>query len=260
MPISNRTVWSGAAAIGLVLGLAACNPPQHKSRARIFGFEKRPMKVADRLDCPEHEGRLTRLSQAADGRSCDYAGPGDEQVTLSLLQIGGQGPQAALQPLEAQLKSEAPAAAATASGPPARIAAESGNGHDHAKIDLPGFHIDADGDKAKIQLPGVSINAAGDDAQIHTSLGGVKNAVINAHHGGAEIRAGTVDANGADLVYVLASDEAGPQGYKAVGYIARGPASGPLVVATFKAKHGGEGYRNGDRGDLGRLVDLNVKG
>ncbi len=36
--------------------------------------------------------------------------------------------------------------------------------------------------------------------------------------------------------FILASDTPGPSGYKMVGYEARGPQTGPLVVATMMAK------------------------
>jgi hypothetical protein len=109
-----------------------------------------------------------------------------------------------------------------------------------------------------VRLPGVAIDADGDKANVHTGISGFAHADIEANGGDAIIRTGASDANGADLTYLLASDTPGPQGVRAAGYIARGPAAGPLVVATFKAKRSEHGGR-GDRDDIGRLVNLNVR-
>ena len=63
--------------------------------------------------------------------------------------------------------------------------------------------------------------------------------------------------NGADLTFILASDTPGPSGVRAAGYLARGPAVGPLVVASFKSKGSHRGGDH-DRDALSRLVDLNA--
>jgi hypothetical protein len=106
-----------------------------------------------------------------------------------------------------------------------------------------------------VKVFGVNIDADGDKADITTPNVGSKGASIHAGPGGAEIRAGDVGKNTADLVFILAGDNPGPSGDRAVGYIARGPASGPLVVGEFKAKDGHHDHH--DR-DLERLIDLNV--
>jgi len=126
--------------------------------------------------------------------------------------------------------------------------------HDHAKIDLPGVHINADNGKADIHILGADIKADGDKADIHTDMG-MKGTTIHAGPGGAEIRAGEVGAHAAQLVFILAGDNPGPSGFHSVGYIARGPAAGPLVVGEFKSK---EEHQHGHHRDLERLIDLNV--
>ena len=55
----------------------------------------------------------------------------------------------------------------------------------------------------------------------------------------------------------LAADRPGPTAYRAVGYLARGPVAGPLVVASFKATDQHQDWR-GDH-DLNALLALNVK-
>lgn len=265
-----RLLLSGAAILGGAITLAACHPVQishHHHTGWIMGdhpfwdgHDDTPVTVAATLNCPEAQGDLTRTGAAADGKSCQYHGDEDEDVTLSLVSLNGQTPQAALAPLEAQLQGLVPAR-----NGPSMVNIDAGhddddhNGdeggrHDHAKIDLPGLHINANGDKADIRILGTDIKADGDKADIHTNMG-MKDAVIHAGPGGAEIRAGEAGQHSAQLVYVLAGDNPGPSGYRAVGYMARGPVAGPLVVGQFKSKEGG---RHGHDRDLQRLIDLNV--
>ncbi len=211
------------------------------------------MHVVTTLACPNAVGALRRISQAPDGRSCAYRGVRDgEDIALSLLPLGGLSPAIALQPIEASLKMDAasqPASSADVG------ASESTSNSDHTQIDLPGLHINAGGSHAQLRIAGMTINADGGNAHIQT--GGGSHAVIDAHPGGAEIRAGHTNARGADYTLVLASATPGPHGDKAVGYIARGPVVGPLVVATFRSK---AGRYDGEDTDLKRLVDLNVRG
>lgn len=58
---------------------------------------------------------------------------------------------------------------------------------------------------------------------------------IDADERGAEIRI-YAPGRSVRITYILASNEAGPAGYRVVGYVARGPNRGPLVVASIKAK------------------------
>ena len=79
---------------------------------------------------------------------------------------------------------------------------------------------------------------------------------IEAHDNGAEIR---VDDShgGVRRVFFLASDTPGPNGYKVAGYEARGPAAGPLAVATMLTKSDDHDQL---RHDAERLLRLNVGG
>ena len=80
------------------------------------------------------------------------------------------------------------------------------------RINLPFLHVDADGSgRAHVRTLGMDVNADGDAAVVRTPGGGA----IDAHHGGAEMRFGSVGRRRADLVYIVASDHAGPQGYRA---------------------------------------------
>jgi hypothetical protein len=251
-PITGAILLSAAA-------VAACHPVErpHHHGAWAMGdrgwahHDDAPVTVAATLNCPEAEGDLTRTGQAADGKSCEYHGDEDQDVTLSLVALSGQTPQAVLTPMETALRGLVPAHSG-----PSMVNVDAGSGdRDHAKIDLPGLHIDADGNKADIKILGADIKADGDHADIKTDAGGMKGATIHAGPGGAEIRAGDVGQHSAELVFILAGDNAGPSGYRAVGYIARGPSTGPLVVGAFKSK---ANHHQGHDRDLERLIDLNV--
>jgi len=249
--------------LGVVLmggvALAACHPVEgrhHHHDAFVIGdhgwdhHDDAPVTVAATLNCPDQEGDLTRTSQSADGKSCQYHGDEDQDVTLSLVALNGQAPQAVLTPMETELRALVPA-----HGGPSMVNVDAGSGdHDHAKIDLPGLHINADGNKADIKILGATIKADDDNAVIKTDMG-MKGTTIHAGPGGAEIRAGEVGAHAAQLVFILAGDNPGPSGFHSVGYIARGPAAGPLVVGEFKSK---EEHQHGHHRDLERLIDLNV--
>ena len=236
------------------LGAVACHP-RRVHPGDMLSLDHRPMKAVDRLTCPDRVGDLTRTAEAGDGRSCAYTGSQAEDVQLSLMPLDGATPDARLAALDTTLKAEAPGAK-TGPDQGQGVYVSSDQGGDQAHIDLPGFHLNASGGKADIRMPGISINADGDKARVSTGGGGREQTVVDAHAGGAEIRAGGVGANGAAITYLLASDTPGPSGYKVVGYIAKGPASGPLVVGVFRVRDR-RGHDGGGHG-LDRLVDLNV--
>ncbi len=261
-----KVLIGGAAVLGLMVAVSACHPVEwrdhhHHDGMMAFGSDdgwmsgdRTALKTLTALTCPETEGDLTRTAQAADGKSCDYSGRNDETVKLTLTPLNGGTAQAALAPVETELKALMP--------PPKDSAvnvetSKSGDGHDRAKVDMPFFHVDADGDKADVKIFGTTIHANGNKADIHTDMG-LKNTTIHAGDGGAEIRSDNVGTNNAHLVYILAGDSAGPDGYHAVGYIAAGPLAGPLVVAEFRSKsehhHGST-----DHGDIGQLMKANLQ-
>jgi hypothetical protein len=230
----HSTVIAGTAAAALTL--AGCYPPHPHSH------RDEPLKAIASLDCPDSVGDLTRTAASSDGKSCAYTADGGAQVGLQLVAIDPADPKAALAPIEAQLKTEIPNAGAPAAAGAA--AATGGSDKDRVDIDLPGIHIHANG-SGDTGNAGVRINAG--DHGAHVQVGdqtvargggeamGSKGVSINAGDNGAEIR---VNEPGSGLRYsfILASDTAGPNGYKFVGYETRGPASGPLVVAAIRAK------------------------
>jgi hypothetical protein len=209
-----------------------------------------PMRAVSQLQCPDHEGSLTRVSVAADGLSCTYAGPRGSEVVLKLVRAG-HGDMATISELDAQMNALMPEVQAKV--PP--------SSHGDADVNLPGLHIKTQGDHASIRMPGVSIDAdddkhhggSKDNANAHISLGGdvvdirARNdaAIVRVRHRGSAIRA----------EYQLKDDTPSPSGWRFVGYDAHGPAGGAIVVAVVKSKDTEENplFR-----DAQRLVRLNT--
>lgn len=63
--------------------------------------------VTGKLDCPDQQGHLQRVSQAADGKSCVYRVSDGPDVTLKLIPVGSEGADATLAQIEADLKAQA---------------------------------------------------------------------------------------------------------------------------------------------------------
>jgi hypothetical protein len=225
--------------VALALGAAAlsgCHPKHAGGHFGVHvdsgggdfvGFGDGPVRAPASLTCPAQVDDLARTAQAADGKSCAYSGANGSKGQLGPIDASGG----------------------------VHISAD--GDHDRANIDLPGFHLHANGDgKANISMPGVTINADGDKAQVNAGWGAHK-AVVNANSNGAEVRAGSVNTSVADLTYVLASSTAGPTGLRAAGYMARGPAAGPLVVGVFRTPESEHAHELNDHG-LQRLIRINT--
>lgn len=273
-----------------VLIVAACHPVEHRGHVHFIGPKTGFMQVNATLNCPDRSGDLRRSGVAADGMSCTYGGPNDETVSLQLTPLVGGDAQTVLARLETQLKGDAGPTGVASPVPPAPPAppappgagskdwdagtsadddddkdddkspparrADAGR-RDHTKIDLPGLHIATNGDKADVSLPGLSIHANGDTAEVHAGWWG-RSATIEGHDGGAVIRVGRADTSGVDSMLIMTSDRPGPTGYRAVGYVAKGPPSGPLVIAVFKAKRDAHSEHDPAGDGLKKLVQLNV--
>lgn len=253
--------------------LTACQPgaPDKDHRAeRRLGRE--PVRAIERLDCPERQGGLTRVSAAPDGQSCTYTSS-EGTVDLRLIRLNGGDAEAALAPTEAELKGLMPAPPA----PPAPAESKDAkDGKNKTSIHLPGINIDAHGDSADIRIGHLTINSDGgaaevkvnknvniksDDAQASVNVAANDDhdgdVTIKANDNGAEIRA-QKSGDAVRSTLILANDKA-PKGYRLAGYEARGPKGGPLAVAVVKAKN-----RNTDDHDLFKdmkaLVRHNVGG
>jgi hypothetical protein len=236
------------------------------------------LKVVTQLECPDHQGALTRVRTAPDGLSCDYAGPRGAEVSLRLIKLAdGVQADAALASVEKELnglmpsvaakiaKGEAESRAADAAAREAdRRAEEADRKADEAErkadagarsgddvdVDMPGMHVKAHDDNAEVHLPGIHVDA--DDNGARVNIGGVHidakdksgRVNVNSADGEVNIRAENDAAEvrtrdkgqGVRLTYILTDDTPSPQGWRLVGYEARGPASGPIVAAVVRSK------------------------
>ncbi|MFN3585587.1 hypothetical protein [Phenylobacterium sp.] len=252
------------AASGIAFSLAACGraPPPRAS-----------------LDCPAKQGDLTRVSAAADGRSCVYSTAEGAEVTLQLLPVRGSA-YATLDELESRLSAEAEAAAANApkidTKPSPQAASDAARAADQAakdavqgdvgdaesesdvgvdgsrgvivddkgatRVNLPGIHIEADdaNDSARVQIGPLHIDANGEEAEIR-----IRRSVR------LKGEALSTEKRGIRATYLSHSE-----GDRFVGYEAAGPKTGPLTVAVIRSK---EHIEDGDGvyGDVKRLVRLN---
>ena len=261
-------------ACGLVLtGISAC-APMSPPTARVA------------LDCPTDVGGLKLSTMTPDKKTCLYSTRDGDEVSLRLLAVSAGSYETALRPVEAELQTEVqpePAADAKTDGKPgAPIAkaassaatdaaavtkqaaedarsnvkksdkdedsdskgdADSGDRHgDHAHIDLPGIHINADDNKADVNVGMVHVNAGENGATVRMS----RDVRLRGEAFSREKR-------GFRATFILARDDL-KDGWKAVGYEAAGPKTGPIIVAVFKAH---EGTRHDVSDDIKRLVRRN---
>jgi len=278
----NLTLLAAAASL---TALCACSPKaeirQHDHPMKMGRHE--PLRAISRLDCPDRQGELKRLSAAADGKACVYDGQNAE-VTLRLVALNGGDAEAALAPIEADLKTLMPAMSSAAPPPPPPGQKPRRDG---AEISLPGVKIDAHDKGADIRIGGLTINANDGSAEVkvaknitiregdterrvseRTSDGrstvSVKSSNddegeidVHANDDGAQIRQRR-PGDGVRATLILASDKA-TSGYRVVGYEARGPKGGPLAVAVVKARDR-DGSDHDVFEDMKTLVRRNVGG
>ncbi|HEX5262503.1 MAG TPA: hypothetical protein VFW13_03195 [Phenylobacterium sp.] len=248
---------SVAAALGVsALALSAC-----ATRVNYEGFEAStlgaaPLRAVAMLDCPANEGALRLRAQAADGRSCDYDGPREETVRLHLVDLQGRTAAEAMAPAQAELRTLLPLPYKA----PAPISQAEGEG-ERTDVDLPFFHVHTVDNRADVSIFGVHIHDDGDNTEVKVKKGG-KHTVVHATTSGAEVLAEDVGRENASLVYVLASDRRSHNRWRAVGYLAKGPVAGPLVVAEFRAtdREDDASQHHHGHNDVERLIDRNLKG
>ena len=230
------------------MALGACAP---KDRNETRGADV--SRAVTKLDCPQSQGNLTRVSAAPDGLSCVYSGEGAE-VTLQLADLKGSPAKTLLNPLEQDLRALMPPPSpkqvqATAEKAEKTENAGKGEKAERVNISLPGVSIQADDNGAKIKAAGVNIDANNDGAEIkyyrniddENDSGSVKanenGVTVSANDGDKPRHHGRRNRGNVRATFILAGDP-GPQGYGVVGYVARGPRGGPLTLAVVKAKGG----------------------
>ena len=243
--MNTATLKLAAAACALVT-LGACHPKSvaqvkddmvkggvHVSTTETIDA---PVTVADTLTCPDAQGDLKLTGKAADGLSCTYK---SEKGEVELSRVSGDDATAALAPIKARLDALLPK---QAGGGTINVVTEKGaDGREKTNVDMPFLHVSDDGDRSHVKILGMTIDADSKDKKPE--------------------RAVSAGPHGRELVYVLAGDGKATGGYNAVGYVARGAATGPLVVGVFKYAKGGE-WTHGDHHtdhDLDALLDLNAK-
>ncbi|MEN5169237.1 methyltransferase type 11 [Brevundimonas pondensis] len=130
----------------------------------------------------------------------------------------------------AEAAADAAADSAHISAPGMRIDAHG----DKATVRLPGMHIDADGDRANIKIGGITIRA--DDKNSQVKVRSTDEVVsIDAHDNTARIRTST-PGEAVRATFLMTADQSSTTGWRVVGYEARGPSGGPIVVATVRGK------------------------
>lgn len=263
--------------------LAACDDTVRISSTRGENNDaKGVLKVVETLQCPQTMGSLTRKGSAsAGGTVCTYVGPRGAEVSLHLAPLDGDTPEDLLKAFEQRLSRDLPRAlaeinaaeAAQAQAEAAQASAdEAAVAGDRASVRGPGVAIDTQGDDATVRLPGMRIETRGDKASVRIggfhidaddsdgsarvsgSSGNGDSVSINARNDAAEIRAGA-GGEATRAGWILTDNRASESGWRVVGYEARGPVGGPLVVATVRSRD-----RNRERAfeDAKALVALNA--
>ena len=279
---------------GLVLGACDGDNSVRISATETQTDGKGVLKVIDTLQCPETLGVLTRKGSAHDGgEHCVYTGPRGAEVSLKLVRLDDQPIETILDRFEQDLMASMPHTAASlaasressearaeadaarveagAAQAEARAAADaSANASaESARVRMPGVAVDAEGDRANVRLPGLTVDAEGDKASVR--IGGVsieaddasgsvdvssedETVSVQARDDAAEIRT-RIPGEAIRTTYILTDDRPADEGWRLVGFEARGPSGGPVVIAIVKAKD-----RNSDGVlDSARdLVTLNV--
>lgn len=251
--------------VAALIALTACDSNSNVRIVNSDNDDTNALKVISALQCPTDQGPLVRRGSASDeGRTCVYTGPRGAEVKLHLVALNGTPPSEALQRFEDEVIPEGTKSARTS----ATYSETTGNEDEaSAQVTMPGLKVESKGDRSTVRLPGMKIETDGDRSNIR--IGGL---VIHADDQGSQIshssradqtttittsassdRRGASDTVRANLMHV--APRANADGWRVVGYEARGPAGGPIVVATFR-------LRDRDSGDVleaaKALVSLNV--
>lgn len=229
------------------------------------------LRVIQTLQCPDTLGALTRRGSAqAGGKVCTYGGPRGAEVSLHLVSLETDTADAVLEAFETRLRADMPATGARMRGDGASsaVAVASGGGEtasvqppgmsvdgDRADVRMPGLDVEANADRATVRMPGISIDADGDNARVR--VGGMiidadetssnvaiasndESVSVQARDDAAEIRT-RGSGPSTRMTYVLTDKIPSETGWRLVGYEARGPRGGPIVVATVRARDRDDG-------------------
>jgi hypothetical protein len=129
-------------------------------------------------------------------------------------------------------------------------AGASASSGDRASVRMPGLSVEANGDRADVRLPGLTIDAEGDTANVRFGNFSIhaddasqsvdvssddESVSVQARDDSAEIRT-RAPGDTVRTTYILTDNRPAEAGWRLVGFEARGPEGGPIVVATVRAK------------------------
>lgn len=202
-------------------------------------------KPISKLTCPDKQGALRKTGQTPDGLSCDYSDNKGQTVNLKLMPVGAQSAETVLTDVEKALFALVPSADLPPTPPTSPEPPEPPHTGETTNIAVPGLKVTAENGRTNVQIGNLSIQTDDDNNQVkveaakgshpplpHSDQGAVS---VNAKDDTAVIRMRD-SGEGIRRSLIIASEKPGPEGYRLVGYEARGPVGGPLVVATIKGK------------------------
>lgn len=252
-----------------VLAVSACDgdPKVRISGGNAPKREDGVLKVVETLQCPQTQGQLTRKGSArAGGTICTYTGPRGAEVALHLVPLEDQTPAQILARFEAMLKDgpgsptllapQAPPEPPTPPEPPrppADEATQAAQSEGRQSVRLPGIHIESSGENASVQIGKFHIQADEGSGDVDVSSSD-EQVSIRARDDGAEIRTRAA-GSAVRSTYILTDETPTEGGWRMVGYEARGPSGGPLIIATVRSKDRDDDSLFDDAKDL---VALNV--
>jgi hypothetical protein len=258
--------------LALATGLSACdgeNSVRITTTQSSDDQETGVLKVIDTLQCPDNLGVLTRKGlAAAGGANCVYGGPKGSDVVLHLVRLDGRPIDDVLRDFEDRVSAELPTTSARLAPSPAAAAAPAAaaNGEETASVQAPGVNIQTRGEDASVRLPGLRIETQGDNASVR--IGGINIQSKDGQNARTETSTVSVDSNDKStrvrtrapgaatrMTYILSDDLPADAGWRRVGFEARGPAGGPIVIAVVRSKDRRDGGVFDDARDL---VALNV--
>lgn len=215
----NTCVYSGPRGSEVTLHLVALNGGSARDALKAF---------EDRLsaDLPE----ALAEARANEDRARAEAARAEADAARAEAEAERAGAEAERAAAKAAAAADAAADSAHISAPGMRIDAQG----DKASVRLPGMHIDADGDRANIKIGGITIRA--DDKNGQVNVRSTDEVVsIDAHDNTARIRTST-PGEAVRATFLMTADQSSTTGWRMVGYEARGPSGGPIVVATVRGK------------------------
>ncbi|WP_312781860.1 methyltransferase type 11 [Brevundimonas sp.] len=221
----NTCVYSGPRGSEVTLHLVSLNGGSVHDALK--GFE-------DRLsaDLPE----ALAEARAREERARADAARAEADAARAEADADRAGAEAERAAAKAEVAAEAAADSAHISAPGMRIDAQG----DKATVRLPGMHIDADGDRANIKIGGITIRADDKNSQVNVrssanATSDAESVTIDASDGGARIRTSS-PGDAIRATFMMTADQSSTTGWRIVGYEARGPSGGPIVVATVRGK------------------------